>query len=103
MKLTAAQALVRWLAVQHVEIDGHEVPLCGGMWAIFGHGNVAGIGEALYAERDRLPTLRAHNEQAMALAAVAYAKASFRRRFMACTTSIGPGVRAIAWTAVSGT
>jgi 3D-(3,5/4)-trihydroxycyclohexane-1,2-dione acylhydrolase (decyclizing) len=91
MKLTAAQALVRWLAVQHVEIDGHEVPLCGGMWAIFGHGNVAGIGEALYAERDRLPTLRAHNEQAMALAAVAYAKASFRRRFMACTTSIGPG------------
>jgi 3D-(3,5/4)-trihydroxycyclohexane-1,2-dione acylhydrolase (decyclizing) len=91
MKMTAAQALVRWLAAQHVEIDGHDVPVCGGMWAIFGHGNVAGLGEALYAERHRLPTLRAHNEQAMALAAVAYAKASFRRRFMACTTSIGPG------------
>jgi 3D-(3,5/4)-trihydroxycyclohexane-1,2-dione acylhydrolase (decyclizing) len=91
MKMTAAQALVRWLAAQHVEIDGHELPLCGGMWAIFGHGNVAGIGEALHAERHSLPTLRAHNEQAMALAAVAYAKATFRRRFMACTTSIGPG------------
>ena len=60
-------------------------------WAIFGHGNVAGIGEALYPMRDRLPTYRAHNEQAMAHAAIAFAKASFRRRFMACTTSIGPG------------
>ena len=91
MKLTAAQAMVRWLAAQHVEVDGREVPLCAGMWAIFGHGNVAGLGEALHAARDALPTLRAHNEQAMALAAVAFAKASFRRRFMACTTSIGPG------------
>ncbi len=91
MKLTAAQALVRWLAAQHTEIDGRTVPLCGGVWAIFGHGNVAGLGEALYAARDSVRTLRAHNEQAMALAAVAYAKASFRRRFMACTTSIGPG------------
>lgn len=91
MRLTAAQALVRWLAAQHVEIDGREMPLCAGMWAIFGHGNVAGLGEALHAARDVMPTLRAHNEQAMALAATAFAKASFRRRFMACTTSIGPG------------
>jgi 3D-(3,5/4)-trihydroxycyclohexane-1,2-dione acylhydrolase (decyclizing) len=91
MRLTAAQALVRWLTSQHVEIDGVEMPVCAGMWAIFGHGNVAGLGEALHAARDVLPTLRAHNEQAMALAATAFAKASFRRRFMACTTSIGPG------------
>ncbi len=57
--------------------------LFGGVWAIFGHGNVAGLGEALYAHRDALPTYRAHNEQAMAHAAIAYAKAHMRRRMMA--------------------
>jgi thiamine pyrophosphate-dependent acetolactate synthase large subunit-like protein len=67
------------------------VPLFGGVFAIFGHGNVAGIGEALYQHRRELPTYRAHNEQAMAHAAIAYAKAHMRRRMMACTTSIGPG------------
>jgi 3D-(3,5/4)-trihydroxycyclohexane-1,2-dione acylhydrolase (decyclizing) len=61
------------------------------VFAIFGHGNVAGVGEALYAARDALPTYRAHNEQAMAHAAIAFAKASRRKRMMACTTSIGPG------------
>src|SRR5262249_19135461 len=66
-------------------------PLFAGVWAIFGHGNVAGLGEALYAARDALPALRAHNEQAMALASIGFAKASCRRRMMACTTSIGPG------------
>ncbi len=91
MRLTAAQALVRWLSSQVVDIDGYEVALCAGVWAIFGHGNVAGLGEALHAARATLPTHRAHNEQAMALAAIAFAKASNRRRFMACTTSIGPG------------
>ncbi len=91
VRLTMAQALVQALAAQRSEIDGQIVPLFGGVWAIFGHGNVAGMGEALYQVRDRLPTWRAHNEQAMAHAAVAYAKASRRRRMMACTTSIGPG------------
>src|SRR5712671_4502097 len=91
IRLTMAQALVRFLASQNSEIDGREYPLFAGVFAIFGHGNVAGLGEALYAARERLPTLRAHNEQAMALAAVAFAKASRRRRMMACTTSIGPG------------
>jgi 3D-(3,5/4)-trihydroxycyclohexane-1,2-dione acylhydrolase (decyclizing) len=86
-----AQALVRFLCAQHAEVDGREVPLFAGVWAIFGHGNVAGLGEALHAVRDRLPTLRAHNEQAMAHAAIAFAKAHARRRMMACTTSIGPG------------
>ncbi len=91
IRLTMAQALVRFLTAQNSEIDGQEVPMFAGVFAIFGHGNVAGLGEALYAVRDRLPTLRAHNEQAMALAAIAFAKASRRRRMMACTSSIGPG------------
>jgi len=91
IRLTMAQALIRYLAAQTSEVDAHEVPLFAGVFAIFGHGNVAGIGEALYDARERLPTLRTHNEQAMGLAAIAFAKASRRRRMMACTTSIGPG------------
>ena len=91
IRLTMAQALVRYLAAQRTECDGHTVALFGGVWAIFGHGNVAGIGEALAEHRTHLPTWRAHNEQAMALAAIGYAKAMHRRRMMACTTSVGPG------------
>ena len=91
IRLTAAQALVRYLAALRSESAAGEQPLFGGVFAIFGHGNVAGIGEALYQHREQLPTYRAHNEQAMALAAIAYAKANMRRRMMACTTSIGPG------------
>ncbi len=91
IRLTAAQAMVRWLCAQHVVVDGVEVPYFAGAWAIFGHGNVAALGEALYAARDTLPTLRAHNEQGMAHAAIAYAKQMRRRRAMLCTTSIGPG------------
>ncbi len=91
VRLTAAQAVVRYLAALRVEHGGDLVPLFGGVFAIFGHGNVAGLGEALHAQRSALPTFRAHNEQAMAHAAIAYAKAHFRRRMMACTTSIGPG------------
>jgi 3D-(3,5/4)-trihydroxycyclohexane-1,2-dione acylhydrolase (decyclizing) len=86
-----AQALVRWLAAQKTELDGAEVPLFAGVFAIFGHGNVAGMGEALQGSRAGLPVFRAHNEQAMAHAAIAYAKALRRRRMMACTTSVGPG------------
>jgi 3D-(3,5/4)-trihydroxycyclohexane-1,2-dione acylhydrolase (decyclizing) len=91
IRLTAAQALVRYLASQFVETDGAEVPYFAGVWAIFGHGNVAGLGEALFAAGTALPTFRAHNEQGMAHAAIAFAKASRRRRAMACTSSIGPG------------
>ncbi|QIA20706.1 3D-(3,5/4)-trihydroxycyclohexane-1,2-dione acylhydrolase (decyclizing) [Mesorhizobium sp. AA22] len=91
IRLTMAQALTRFLARQMTEIDGKKMPIFGGVWAIFGHGNVAGVGEALYQVRDELPTFRAHNEQAMAHAAIAYAKANFRRRFIATTSSIGPG------------
>jgi len=91
VRLTMAQALVRYLVAQRTEMDGLEVPLFAGVWAIFGHGNVAGLGEALAAARTELPTLRAHNEQAMAHAAIGFAKAHHRRRMMACTTSVGPG------------
>lgn len=88
IRLTAAQAMVRWLSVQMTE-DGER--FIEGIWAIFGHGNVAGIGEALHAHRDVFPTWRGHNEQTMAHTAIAYAKAKKRRRAMAVTTSIGPG------------
>jgi 3D-(3,5/4)-trihydroxycyclohexane-1,2-dione acylhydrolase (decyclizing) len=91
VRLTVSQALVRYLSAQFIDIDGLEVPYFAGVWAIFGHGNVAGLGEALHTAGDALPTFRAHNEQAMAHAAIAFAKASRRRRAMACTSSIGPG------------
>ena len=91
MQLTMSQALVRYLANQYIDDDGDIHPYFAGVWAIFGHGNVAAMGEALFANKDILPTYRAHNEQGMALAAIAYAKALMRRRAMACTTSIGPG------------
>ena len=92
MRLTTAQALVRWLAAQRAELlDGAEVPMFPGAFAIFGHGNVLGIGSALYEVRDTLPTWRAQTEQGMALAAIAYAKAMNRRQVMVATSSIGPG------------
>ena len=91
IRLTMAQAVAKFLTRQMTVVDGKPVPIFGGVFAIFGHGNVAGMGEALYAVRDELPTYRAHNEQGMAHAAIAFAKASFRRRFMAVTSSIGPG------------
>jgi 3D-(3,5/4)-trihydroxycyclohexane-1,2-dione acylhydrolase (decyclizing) len=91
IRCTAAQAAVRYLAAQHVDTESGEVPYFAGVWAIFGHGNVAGLGEALYAVREKLPTYRAHNEQSMAHAAVAFAKQMRRRRAMICTSSIGPG------------
>src|SRR2546423_12311331 len=91
IRLTMAQALVQFLSVQRTEINGGVQPMFAGVWAIFGHGNVAAVGEALWRARDVLPTYRAHNEQAMTHAAIAFAKASRRLRMMACTSSIGPG------------
>ncbi|HEY6869582.1 MAG TPA: 3D-(3,5/4)-trihydroxycyclohexane-1,2-dione acylhydrolase (decyclizing), partial [Novosphingobium sp.] len=91
VRLTAAQAMVRWLAAQHIATESGEVPYFAGVWAIFGHGNVAGLGEALHGAQDVLPTWRGHNEQTMAHAAIAFAKQSRRQRAMVCTTSIGPG------------
>ncbi|MBM3519999.1 MAG: 3D-(3,5/4)-trihydroxycyclohexane-1,2-dione acylhydrolase (decyclizing), partial [Alphaproteobacteria bacterium] len=91
LRLTTAQALVRFMTRQRTVIDGHNLPLFAGVWAIFGHGNVAGLGEALFQAREELPTFRGQNEQTMAHAAIAFAKGMRRRRMMACTTSIGPG------------
>jgi 3D-(3,5/4)-trihydroxycyclohexane-1,2-dione acylhydrolase (decyclizing) len=92
IRLTMAQALVKYLAALRVEMaDGSIQPYCGGVFTIFGHGNVAAMGEALYAERAGLPTYRAHNEQGMAHAAIGFAKAHMRQRMMAVSSSIGPG------------
>jgi 3D-(3,5/4)-trihydroxycyclohexane-1,2-dione acylhydrolase (decyclizing) len=92
VRLTTAQALVRWLGAQRSELlDGTEVPLFPGVFAIFGHGNVLGLGTALHEAGEALPTYRGQNEQGMALAAVAYARATDRRQVMVATSSIGPG------------
>ena len=88
IRLTAAQALVRFLNAQ---MNEEGVPFIAGCWAIFGHGNVAGLGEALHGAQDQLTTYRGHNEQTMAHAAIAYSKQLKRKRAMAVTSSIGPG------------
>ncbi|MEM8728546.1 MAG: 3D-(3,5/4)-trihydroxycyclohexane-1,2-dione acylhydrolase (decyclizing) [Pseudomonadota bacterium] len=91
VRLTMAQALVRYLCAQYTEIDGDRVPLFAGVFGIFGHGNVTCLAEALERVQDQLPTWRGQNEQSMALAAVAYAKAKKRRQIMIATSSVGPG------------
>lgn len=91
IRLTTAQAIIRYLCSQFIEIDGVETRLCGGGFGIFGHGNVPCLGEALYGVRDSLPLYRGQNEQSMGFAAAAYAKYYLRQRFMFCTASAGPG------------
>jgi 3D-(3,5/4)-trihydroxycyclohexane-1,2-dione acylhydrolase (decyclizing) len=86
-----AQAIVRHLIAQHIVIDGSEHPLFGGVFAIFGHGNVVCLGEALRNAQATLPTWRGQNEQSMGFAAVGYAKAHRRQRICVTTSSIGPG------------
>ncbi|MDO5630240.1 MAG: 3D-(3,5/4)-trihydroxycyclohexane-1,2-dione acylhydrolase (decyclizing) [Paracoccus sp. (in: a-proteobacteria)] len=88
IRLTASQAMTRWLSVQMTETGERFID---GVWAIFGHGNVAGLGQALHQAGDDLPTWRGQNEQTMAHAAIAFAKAHGRRRAQAVTSSIGPG------------
>lgn len=91
LRLTMAQALIRYLCNQFTEIDGERVPLFAGTFAIFGHGNVTCLSEALETVQDQLPTWRGQNEQSMALAAIGFAKAKRRRQIMVAATSIGPG------------
>ncbi len=86
-----AQALVRHLVAQRISEDGRQQALFGGVFAIFGHGNVSCLGEALYQARATLPTWRGQNEQSMGFAAAAYAKAHARRRICIATSSVGPG------------
>ncbi len=91
IRLTLAQAIVRHLAMQFIEIDGREQRLFGGGFGIFGHGNVTCLGEALYNHREELPLYRGQNEQSMGFAAAGYAKYHLRQRMMFCTASAGPG------------
>ncbi len=91
VRLTMAQALVRYLVNQKTEVDGDIVPLFPGLFAIFGHGNVTCLSEALEAVKDEFPTWRGQNEQSMALAAIGFAKAKRRRQIMVALSSIGPG------------
>ncbi len=91
IRLTTAQAIVRYLANQFIEVDGRELRLCGGGFGIFGHGNVTCLGEALNSHRSELPLYRGQNEQSMGFAAAGYAKQWLRQRFMFCTASAGPG------------
>jgi 3D-(3,5/4)-trihydroxycyclohexane-1,2-dione acylhydrolase (decyclizing) len=90
-RLTAAQAIVEFIIAQSVERDGDEHRFFEGVLGIFGHGNVAGLGEALEAAQDRIRYIQARNEQGLVHTAVAFAKRSRRLRAFACTTSIGPG------------
>src|SRR5947208_2447892 len=90
IRLTTAQAIVRYLKNQYVERDGVEQQFFAGMWGIFGHGNIAGIGEALQENPDFRYYL-IHNEQSAVHLAAAFAKMSNRLRTFACTSSIGPG------------
>src|SRR5947209_6450722 len=90
VRCTMAQALVRYLCNQFTIIDGKKEMLFPGVFAIFGHGNVTCLSEALEAVKDALPTWRGQNEQSMALAAIGFAKAKRRRQIMVATSSIGP-------------
>lgn len=90
-RLTMAQALVLYLANQYVARDGKENPFFAGAWGIFGHGNVAGMGQALQQFADHFRYYQSRNEQAQVHAAVAYAKMKNRLQTFACTSSIGPG------------
>ena len=91
IRLTTAQAIIRWLANQYIQIEGAEHRVCGGGFGIFGHGNVTCLGEALNTMREELPLYRGQNAQSMGFAAAGYAKQWLRQRFMFCTASAGPG------------
>ncbi|HEU0164527.1 MAG TPA: thiamine pyrophosphate-binding protein, partial [Thermomicrobiales bacterium] len=91
IRLTVAQALVTYLGAQYTERDGHRQKLFEGVFGIFGHGNVTGIGQALEELRDVIPYYRAQNEQAMVHTAVGFAKMKNRLQTFACTSSVGPG------------
>ena len=91
VRLTMAQALVRFLNAQYLDVDGDVQPFIKGVFTIFGHGNVLGVGQALEEDAGHLDVYQGRNEQGMAQAAVAFAKQKRRKQIMACTTSVGPG------------
>ena len=91
IRLTVAQALVKFLNNQYIEFDGKETPMFEGVFGIFGHGNVVGLGQALQEDPGHLVVHQGRNEQGMALAAVGFAKQCRRKKIFACTSSVGPG------------
>ena len=103
VRLTAGQAIVRFLVAQRTTLEGREAPLFPGVFAIFGHGNVLGLGNALWEAREQLPLYRGQNEQGMALAGVAFAKATKRRQIMIATSSTGPGATNMVTAAAAAT
>lgn len=103
MKLTTAQALVKFLNNQYVSIDGKEHKLFKGIFTLFGHGNVLGIGQALQEDPGDLKVYQGKNEQGMALAAMAFAKQNNRRQLIACTSSVGPGAANMVTAAATAT
>jgi len=91
IKMTTAQALIKFLNQQYIHVDGRETPFVEGIFTIFGHGNVLGIGQALEQDAGHLKVYQGKNEQGMAHAAIAYAKETLRRKIYAVSTSSGPG------------
>lgn len=91
IRLTTAQALIKFLNQQYIHVDGEEFPFVEGIFNVFGHGNVLGIGQALEQDAGHLKVIQSKNEQGMALAAMAYSKQMLRRKIFAVTSSVGPG------------
>ncbi|MGB4324870.1 MAG: thiamine pyrophosphate-binding protein, partial [Candidatus Nanopelagicales bacterium] len=91
VRITTAEALVRFLVAQKIDVNGATEKLFPGVIGIFGHGNVTSLGHSLEQHRDEIPVWRGQNEQGMGLAAAAYAKAKQRRQVLIATSSIGPG------------
>ncbi|MDP0487881.1 MAG: thiamine pyrophosphate-binding protein, partial [Fusobacterium sp. JB020] len=91
IKLTVAQALVKFLNNQYLEVDGEEIKFVEGIMGIFGHGNVVGLGEALAQYKDEIKYIQGKNEQDIANVCIAFSKQNRRRKICACTSSIGPG------------
>jgi 3D-(3,5/4)-trihydroxycyclohexane-1,2-dione acylhydrolase (decyclizing) len=103
MILTTAQALIKFLNAQYIEIDGIQAPFVRGVFTVFGHGNVLGIGQALEQDPGRLKVYQGRNEQGMAHAAIAFAKQRLRREIFACTSSVGPGAANMVTAAATAT
>ncbi len=103
IRLTTAQALVKFLNAQYVEIDGNQQPFVKGVFTIFGHGNVVGLGEALAEDTGHLEVYQGRNEQGMANAAIAFAKQKHRKQIIACTSSVGPGAANMVTSAATAT
>ena len=91
IRLTTAQALVRFLNQQYIDVDGQVTSFVEGLFAIFGHGNVLGLGEALQEDPGHLKVYQGHNEQGMASTAIAYSRQLYRHKIFAVTASAGPG------------